>query len=152
MTRSKRWLPALVLGLVAVHAEVHAQAAPGTPVATAREAFVVERTVWIRPGRTAQYMALFDRVERPRLDALRQEGKVLWYRIAQPMLAARNDDWDLRATVAWRSPADADNELRLRTEIGRGRGANGPGTEKGLLDELVEDQQERWLRESASGP
>ena len=138
-------MPALALLLWAAMA-----APPAAAQAATTEAFVVERTVWIRPGRTAQYLALFERVERPRLDALRGQGKLLWYRIAQPVLGARNDDWDLRATLAWRSAADAAAETQARSEIGRAKGTAGPGTEKGLLDELVEDQQERWLRESVS--
>lgn len=116
-------------------------------LAQAADGFVVERTLWIKPGRNAQYVALFERVERPRLEALRKEGKVLWYRIAQPVLPARNDDWGLRATVAWRSAADAAAEQQARADLGRGN-----ATERVLLEELVTDQQAVWVREMSAGP
>ena len=62
--------------------------------------FVVERTLWVQPRRMVQFMTLFDRVERPRLEALRKDGRVLWYRISQPLMSAENDAWDLRVTIA----------------------------------------------------
>lgn len=121
--------------------------------AAAAEPFLVEHSLWLKPGRTAQFLALFERVERPRLEELRKQGKVLWYRTAQPVLSGRNDDWDVRVTVAWRSAEDASAALRAGSSHGdAGRGRALPGeTEKRLLDELVLDQHQTWLHESG-GP
>ena len=104
--------------------------------------FLVERTLWVKPGRMSQFMTLFERVDRPRLDALRKDGRVVWYRIAQPLLDKRNDEWDLRITIAWKDAATAAAKLDARISIGR------IDTERALLEELVVDQQEIWVRET----
>ena len=104
--------------------------------------FLVERTIWVKPGRMAQFMTLFERVDRPRLDALRKDGRMLWYRIAQPLLNKKNDEWDLRITIAWKDAATAAAKLDARASVGR------IDTERALLEELVVDQQETWVRET----
>ena len=74
----------LALSLL-VFSPAMAQSAP-----QAEDPFVVDRTIWVQPRRMVQFMTLFDRVERPRLEALRKDGRVLWYRISQPMMASEN--------------------------------------------------------------
>lgn len=112
-----------------------AQTAPDDP-------FVVERTMWVQPRRMSQFLTLFERVEKPRLEALRKDGRVLWYRIAQPLLAGENDAWDVRLTIAWRSPETAAEKLDARASSGR------VDTERALLEELIVDQRETWVRET----
>ena len=104
--------------------------------------FVVERTLWVQPRRMVQFMTLFDRVERPRLEALRKDGRVLWYRISQPLMSAENDAWDLRVTIAWRDPETAADKFDARAVKGR------VDTEGALLEELIVDQRETWVRET----
>ena len=139
-------LLASVLCLLPWHAK--AQAVEQAP----EQGFVVERTVWIKPGRIAQYLTLFERVERPRLEELRRQGKVLWYRTAQPLLAGRNEDWDWRMTIAWRSPADAAEARPRALENGRGTSGASPVCEKSLLEDLVADQHQQWVVEVPAKP
>ena len=109
-----------------------------------RDAFIVERTLWVKPNRTTQFASLYQRVEIARLEALRKEGKVLWYRVVRPMLAEENDAWDVRVTIAWRDAASATGESRARLSRS---GASAP-TERALMDELVIDQRETWVQET----
>ncbi len=118
-------------------APVYAQTATST-----QDPFVVERTMWVQPRRMVQFMTLFDRVERPKLEALRKDGRVLWYRIAQPLMASENDEWDLRVTIAWRDPETAAQKFDARAVKGR------VDTESALLEELIVDQRETWVRET----
>ncbi len=111
---------------------------------TSPEPFVVERTLWVKPGRVAQFNGLYQRVEVVRLEALRKQGLVRWYRIAQPLLAADNDSWDLRVTIGWRDAAAAAGNGYGKSV----RAANGASTERLLLDELIVDQRERWVQET----
>ena len=108
---------------------------------TAPDPFVVERSLWVQPRRMQQFMALFERVERPRLEALRKDGRVLWYRVSQPLMASENDAWDLRVTIAWRNPETAAQKFDARAVKNR------VDTESALLDELIVDQRETWVRE-----
>ena len=109
---------------------------------SAQDPLVVERTIWVQPRRMVQFMTLFDRVERPRLEALRKDGRVLWYRISQPLMSAENDAWDLRVTIAWRDPETAADKFDARAVKGR------VDTEGALLEELIVDQRETWVRET----
>lgn len=107
-----------------------------------QDPFVVERTMWVQPRRMVQFMTLFDRVERPRLEALRKNGRVLWYRISQPLMASENEAWDLRVTIAWRNPETGAEKFDARAVKGR------VDTESALLEELIVDQRETWVRET----
>lgn len=118
-------------------APAHAQTAPSP-----QDPFVVERTIWVQPRRMLQFMTLFDRVERPKLEALRKDGRVLWYRVSQPLLAGENDAWDLRVTIAWRDPETAAQKFDARAVKSR------TDTESALLEDLVVDQRETWVRET----
>lgn len=124
-----------LLGLLSVPA--FAQSTPSAP-----DPFVVERTLWVQPRRMQQFLTLFERVERPKLEALRKDGRVLWYRLSQPLMASENDAWDLRVTIAWRDPATAAEKFDARAIKGR------VDTESALLDELIVDQRETWVRET----
>lgn len=128
-------LASLALALPVAHAQ--------TPEA-GRSAFIVERTLWVKPNRTTQFASLYQRVEIARLEALRKEGKVLWYRVARPLLAGENDAWDVRVTIAWRDADSATHESRERLSRS---GASAP-TERALMDELVIDQRETWVQET----
>lgn len=131
----------LALSLL-VFSPAMAQSAP-----QAEDPFVVDRTIWVQPRRMVQFMTLFDRVERPRLEALRKDGRVLWYRISQPMMASENEEWDLRVTIAWRDPKTAAEKFDARAVKGR------VDTESALMEELIVDQRETWVREtSRPGP
>ncbi len=110
--------------------------------ASTQDPFVVERTIWVQPRRMVQFMTLFDRVERPRLETLRKDGRVLWYRISQPLMSSENEEWDLRLTIAWRDPKTAAEKFDARAAAGR------VDTERALLDELIVDQRETWVRET----
>lgn len=109
--------------------------------APTQDPFVVERTIWVQPRRMVQFMTLFDRVERPRLETLRKDGRVLWYRISQPVMTSENEAWDLRVTIAWRDSKTAAEKFDARATAGR------VDTERALLDELIVDQSEIWVRE-----
>ena len=109
---------------------------------SSQDPFIVDRTIWVQPRRMVQFMTLFDRVERPRLEALRKDGRVLWYRISQPLMASENDEWDLRVTIAWRDPETAAQKFDARAVKGR------VDTESALLEELIVDQRETWVRET----
>ncbi len=109
---------------------------------SAQDPLVVERTIWVQPRRMVQFMTLFDRVERPRLETLRKDGRVLWYRISQPVMSSENDEWDLRLTIAWRDPKTAAEKFDARATSGR------VDTERALLEELIVDQRETWVRET----
>ena len=109
---------------------------------SSQDPFIVDRTIWVQPRRMVQFMTLFDRVERPRLEALRKDGRVLWYRISQPLMASENDEWDLRVTIAWRDPETAAQKFDARAVMGR------VDTESALLEELIVDQRETWVRET----
>ena len=113
---------------------------------SSQDPFIVDRTIWVQPRRMVQFMTLFDRVERPRLEALRKDGRVLWYRISQPLMASENDEWDLRVTIAWRDPETAAQKFDARAVKAR------VDTESALLEELIVDQRETWVRETLHPP
>lgn len=112
------------------------------PAPAASAPFVVERAMWVKPGRMVQFMTLFDRVERPKLESLRKDGRILWYRLSQPLLAGENEAWDLRLTIAWRDASTAAEKLDARASGSR------VNTEHALLEELIVDQRETWVRET----
>lgn len=71
------------------------------------QSFLVEQTYWVKPGNERQFLSFYRKTELPRLERERQAGRILWVRLGEPLLSSGNDQWDLRVTIAWNSPASA---------------------------------------------
>ncbi|MEO5565049.1 MAG: hypothetical protein ABIR05_00050 [Luteimonas sp.] len=69
--------------------------------------FVVEQTYWVKPGNEKQFLLLYRKTDLARLQREQQAGGILWIRISEPLLSSGNEAWDLRVTVAWKSPEAA---------------------------------------------
>ena len=66
---------------------------------------------------------------------------------AKYLRAIENEEWDLRVTIAWRDPKTAAEKFDARAVKGR------VDTESALMEELIVDQRETWVREtSRPGP
>lgn len=120
-------------------------------VAGARQGdgFVMEHTYWIKPGKTSQFIALFRKNRLPGLQAERDKGRVLWFRMAQPRSSAGNDQWDFRVTVGWRDVQSAwEHADSSRAANGNGRQAPRQAIEDALIDELIVERTDVLVQES----
>ncbi len=126
--------------------------APATLATEPPPGFVVERSLWIKPGRSQQFIGLFKRTELARLDALVRDGSVLWYRTSRPLLGNGRDQWDYRITIAWRDAAAAASHPDFMSPTGAARkGESALSMEQTLLIELVNDYRDTWVQELQAG-
>ena len=125
---------------------------PAAHATPAQSGFVVERSLWLKPGRSQQFIGLFKRTELARLDALVRDGSVLWYRTSRPLLGTGRDQWDFRITIAWRDAAAAAGQPDFMSPTGAARkGEPALTMEQALLIELVNDYRDTWVQELQAG-
>jgi hypothetical protein len=137
----------LILGLLAI--SVASQEAVGQEQKAPDRPFVVEQTYWVKPGKERQFVSLYRRTELPRLQREKQAGRVLWIRLSEPLLFSKNEQWDLRVTVAWGSSADALTFAdRNSAEASQG-GNQRESIEETLRRDLVENHEETLVLEQS---
>lgn len=111
--------------------------------------FVMEHTYRVRPGKTAQFIALFKKNRLPVLQAEKARGRIQWIRMSQPRTSAGNEQWDFRVTVAWRDMQSAwDHEELARPANGSGRDGQRLSIEDSLSEELIVERTDVLVEES----
>jgi hypothetical protein len=137
----------LILGLLSISVASHE--ALGQEQKAADRPFVIEQTYWVKPGKERQFVSLYRRTELPRLQREKQAGRVLWIRLSEPLLFSKNEQWDLRVTVAWGSSADALTFAdRNSAEASQG-GNQRESIEETLRRDLVENHEETLVLEQS---
>ena len=139
MPTMNRLLPALALSMLMLLPCAPAQA-QSAPAASASEApFVIEHTYWLRPGRSAQFIALFKKTRLPALQAELKAGRLLSIRMSQPQLSGGKDQWNYRVTLAWKDRAAA---LQFASQEKPADGSSRAAMEEQLREELVVDRSD----------
>lgn len=124
-----------------------AQSATAQEPAGPDQSFVVEQTYWVKPGTEKQFLLLYRKTDLPRLQQEQKDGGILWLRISEPLLASGNEQWDLRVTIAWKSPAAARAFAQGNSGDGLPAESRRGSIEEALRRTLIENRTETLVIE-----
>jgi hypothetical protein len=111
-------------------------------------AFVMEHTFWIKPGKTSQFIALFKKNRLPGLLAEQAKGRIVWIRMTQPRTSSGNAQWDFRVTIGWRDSQTAWDMEDAARAVSNNRDGPRQTIEEALSEELIIERTDIPVKET----